>query len=326
MNTAHTSQSRPAESLAQGEPSTPSTPSTPSRDERNVDGEQETLQELTVTHRFRTVAGVRWHWVEVGSGEPIVFLHGFPESWYGWRHQLPTLARHHRLFVFDLKGFGQSDRSSRRPSDYHPLRVAEELLLLFDRLKLCYFNLVAHSRGSVVADYIAGTRPARVLRYARLQQAADVADLPGPPSRARLESHGETVERFRAPHLVRNTYAQLCKQSIPEEEIARAEQEFHHPGIAECAPLYLQARKPLTSWEAELADRAELFARMTLPVALIQGDSAPRQPASHFVNSASYLPAATTSFIADCGHFSHLEQPRAVGDAIRQLLLGPIHS
>lgn len=43
-------------------------------------------------HHDHTTNGVRLHYVEAGAGEPIVLLHGFPEFWYSWRHQLPALA------------------------------------------------------------------------------------------------------------------------------------------------------------------------------------------------------------------------------------------
>ena len=41
-------------------------------------------------HNFKTVSGVNWHWVEVGDGDPVVLLHGIPESWKCWKHQMPT--------------------------------------------------------------------------------------------------------------------------------------------------------------------------------------------------------------------------------------------
>ena len=60
-------------------------------------------------HRTKRVDGVKWHWVEAGDGEPVVLLHGIPESWQCWKHQIPTLASQFRVLAFDLKGYGQSD-------------------------------------------------------------------------------------------------------------------------------------------------------------------------------------------------------------------------
>ena len=74
---------------------------------------------VTFTHHFVTAPGdaeyLTWHYVEAGSGEPIVFLHGIPDSWYQWHPQMAALASTHRCIAVDLKGYGQSDK---RPGDY----------------------------------------------------------------------------------------------------------------------------------------------------------------------------------------------------------------
>ena len=67
---------------------------------------------------------ITWHYVEAGHGEPIVFLHGIPDSWYQWHHQMAALAKTHRCIAVDLKGYGQSDKS---PGDYRHEGVAEQM-------------------------------------------------------------------------------------------------------------------------------------------------------------------------------------------------------
>ncbi|HTS00967.1 MAG TPA: alpha/beta fold hydrolase, partial [Thermoanaerobaculia bacterium] len=63
----------------------------------------------TWTHREGTVNGVRLHWVEQGTGPIVVLLHGFPEFWYAWRHQLPALAAAGlRAVAPDLRGYNLS--------------------------------------------------------------------------------------------------------------------------------------------------------------------------------------------------------------------------
>ena len=68
-----------------------------------------------------------WHYVEAGSGEPIVFLHGIPDSWYQWHPQMAALADTHRCIAIDLKGYGQSDK---RPGDYRHEGVSEQLFAM----------------------------------------------------------------------------------------------------------------------------------------------------------------------------------------------------
>jgi pimeloyl-ACP methyl ester carboxylesterase len=68
-----------------------------------------------VTHRSVETNGIRMHLAEAGSGPLVVLCHGFPESWYSWRHQLEALANQgYRAIAPDMRGYGQTDRP--RPS------------------------------------------------------------------------------------------------------------------------------------------------------------------------------------------------------------------
>jgi len=68
------------------------------------------LDEL-VTHRMVEVGDVRLHVAEAGTGPLVLLLHGFPEFWYSWRHQIPVLAEAgYRVVAPDLRGYGQSDK------------------------------------------------------------------------------------------------------------------------------------------------------------------------------------------------------------------------
>jgi hypothetical protein len=54
--------------------------------------------------------GIRQYYLEAGSGPPVVLLHGFPETNYAWRYQIPVLARQHRVIAPDLRGYGETDK------------------------------------------------------------------------------------------------------------------------------------------------------------------------------------------------------------------------
>ena len=60
-------------------------------------------------HRVVDAFGVRIHCVEHGSGPLVLLIHGFPESWYSWRHQLPVIAEAgFRAVAIDVRGYGRS--------------------------------------------------------------------------------------------------------------------------------------------------------------------------------------------------------------------------
>ena len=68
------------------------------------------LMESSLTHRFVDVNGVRLHIAEQGQGPLVLLLHGWPESWYSWRHQLPVLAAAgFHAVAPDMRGYGRTE-------------------------------------------------------------------------------------------------------------------------------------------------------------------------------------------------------------------------
>lgn len=65
---------------------------------------------VEIAHQRVVANGIKQHYVEAGSGPPVVLLHGFPETWYAWRHQIPALEQRYRLIVPDLRGYGATEK------------------------------------------------------------------------------------------------------------------------------------------------------------------------------------------------------------------------
>ena len=63
-----------------------------------------------LSHHFANLGDVNLHYVTAGSGFPLVLLHGWPQSWYAWRHVLPVLAAKYQVIMPDLRGLGDSSR------------------------------------------------------------------------------------------------------------------------------------------------------------------------------------------------------------------------
>jgi pimeloyl-ACP methyl ester carboxylesterase len=84
------------------------------------------------------------------DGEPIIFLHGFPESHRTWRHQLNSLAGTYRLIAPDQRGFGGSDKPG-EIEDYRTDKVVEDLFALADAYGIDRFTLVGHDWGGAAA-------------------------------------------------------------------------------------------------------------------------------------------------------------------------------
>ena len=96
---------------------------------------------MEIETKTATVNNINWHWAEAGDGEAVVLLHGIPESWRCWKHQIPKLASQFKVYAIDLKGYGLSDKSE---GDYSMNKVASEILDLLDYLKIDTFRLAGH--------------------------------------------------------------------------------------------------------------------------------------------------------------------------------------
>jgi pimeloyl-ACP methyl ester carboxylesterase len=118
--------------------------------------------EQKVRHRFVETNGIRVHVAEAGSGPLVVLLHGFPESWYSWRHQLPALAAAgYHAVAPDMRGYGQSDRPE-AIDKYSIFHLVGDVVGLLDALGTPQAVVVGHDWGAPVAWHTALFRPDRV--------------------------------------------------------------------------------------------------------------------------------------------------------------------
>jgi pimeloyl-ACP methyl ester carboxylesterase len=116
---------------------------------------------LPFVHHTATVNRIRLHYVMGGQGEPLVLLHGFPQTWYSWYKIMPTLAEHHTLIVPDLRGYGDSSK----PNDgYDKKTMAEDIYQLISELGYEQIFLVGHDVGGMVAYAYACAHPSKVRR------------------------------------------------------------------------------------------------------------------------------------------------------------------
>jgi epoxide hydrolase 4 len=115
--------------------------------------------------QYVTGNGVRLHVVSAAESQPpVVLLHGFPEPWLGWQHQLPALAQAGlAVFAPDQRGYNLSDKP--RPVQSYALDLlVADITSLLDSLGLTRAAIVGHDWGAMVAWRLALTRPERVSR------------------------------------------------------------------------------------------------------------------------------------------------------------------
>jgi pimeloyl-ACP methyl ester carboxylesterase len=116
---------------------------------------------VEVTHRTVEANGLRIHCAEAGAGPLVVLCHGFPESWYSWRHQLQALAEAgYRAVAPDMRGYGQTDRPE-EIEKYTLLHLVGDMVGLLDALGANQAVIVGHDWGAPVAWHAALLRPDR---------------------------------------------------------------------------------------------------------------------------------------------------------------------
>ena len=137
-----------------------------------------------IEHRTVEANGIKIHIAEKGEGPVILFLHGFPELWYTWRHQIQALASlGYRAVAPDLRGYGDSDA----PADgtcYTSLHVVGDIIGVLDAIGADQVFVVGHDWGAYMAWYLCLYMPDRVKALVNLS----VPFSPRNPRRKPLDS------------------------------------------------------------------------------------------------------------------------------------------
>jgi pimeloyl-ACP methyl ester carboxylesterase len=105
------------------------------------------------------------HYAEAGSGEPLVLLHGWPQHWYVWRHQIPILARKYRVICPDMGGAGWTGAPS---NGYEKEQLAADAIALMNALGVERFRLMGHDWGGMVGFLLCLHHPQRIISYLAL--------------------------------------------------------------------------------------------------------------------------------------------------------------
>ncbi|MGH2978629.1 MAG: alpha/beta fold hydrolase [Solirubrobacterales bacterium] len=281
-------------------------------------------QVLGVQHREVDAAGLRMHVVEAGppDGEPVLVLHGWPQHWYQWRHQIPALAdAGYRVIVPDLRGFGQSDAP---PHGYDKESMATDVLNLMDAMGLERVKLLAHDWGGWIAFILCVRAPERFSRHVAL----NIPHLWAKTDPRTLLSIwrfwyqaviaspwlGAWILRNR-PEFVRRIIqgSSPNPQSWTDEDIDAFVKPLQEPARANASvQLY---RTFLTREMGPVAAGRYQKKRLTVPTKLLFGEDDFAIPKSFFRRDpGEFADDFTIEFVPDTGHFIAEERPELVND------------
>jgi pimeloyl-ACP methyl ester carboxylesterase len=282
------------------------------------------MTSVTAAHHTAQVNGTRLHYVTAGEGPPVMLLHGWPQTWYEWRHVIDLLADEYQVVAPDLRGFGYSAKPA---AGYDAGTMAADLAALADHLGLRDVTVLGHDWGAVFGYVYAAKTPSQVRALGIVEMA-----LPGVG----------VMEQAMAPQPQGNFLWHMGFQSVPDlPELLIAGKErpylrwfFEHfaydPSAITAADLdvYTDAITQVGALRAGLAVYQDFFTTadqvaalaktpLEIPVRAYGGEAC--LGGATLASVQAVAPAAEGGVIERCGHWAGEERPDVVASIVRDL-------
>lgn len=204
--------------------------------------------------------GIGIHVVTAGppDGEPVMLIHGFPETSYEWRHTIPALEDRYRLIVPDTRGFGESDKPD---GPYDRAMLAADMIGVLDALGVEGAAVIGHDWGGIIGFKLAIDHPDRVTKVALLDTTCTVWH-PGAahgywfkaeprPEEFFARYHAQFIEKIftgrcdpplpgwpESPWVGTSSVARAPSRWATDEDVATYQQAFADPGSHRAAITY----------------------------------------------------------------------------------------
>ena len=138
-------------------------------------------------HGFADSDGVKIHYVTMGKGPLVVMIHGFPDYWYTWRKQMPTIAKNFQVVAIDQRGYNKSDKP-KGVANYSMPKLVGDVAAVIKHLKREKAVIVGHDWGGAVAWTFAMTHPDKTDRLV-------ILNLPHPQGMRRELSNNKEQQK-----------------------------------------------------------------------------------------------------------------------------------
>lgn len=288
------------------------------------------MEEIEIRHeRVRGAGGVELHVARAGQGAPVILLHGFPEHWWSWRHQIPALVgAGFSVLAPDLRGYNLSDRPTRRDA-YHLRHLVDDVAALVRATGQPRAHVVGHDWGGVIAWAFAGEYPELlerlvILNAPHLRLYSDrlwyppqllrswyvgFFQLPWLPEQALAAGDYQAIRR-----MFRDVPAR--KGAFTEAEIDRFVEPLRQPGALTAALDYYRANL------APGAMRIGREARTGAETLVLWGERDPALVTELLDGIREVAPRARVVRFPDVGHWIQSEVPAEVNRALVGFLTG----
>jgi pimeloyl-ACP methyl ester carboxylesterase len=277
-------------------------------------------------HRYANLKGVRIHYVTAGKGIPVVLLHGWPQTWYEWRHLLTICADRFEMIAPDLRGLGDSSRPS---TGYDKKTVAGDIWsLMHEHLDHQRFAVVGHDWGAPVAFRVAADHPEAVSHLVMLDVPVPGDQPTGPALGSNPRWHHLFHQVADLPEALtvgrERTYLEFFLMNgidragtFSDSDIAEYVRTYSQPGAMRAGFNFYRALP------TDIADNRATFAtgfKLPMPT-LGLGGGGSRGRGNLVVESLRRVAmSAQGGAIPDCGHFIPEEKPRELAEMLMEFI------
>jgi len=179
-----------------------------------------------VDHHYADNKGVKLHYVSTGSGPVILFVHGFPDFWYSWRHQMAGLAADYKVVAMDNRGYNKSD-APEGVENYAIEKLLADVDAVISDLGVDKVILAGHDWGGVISWRFAMAYPDRVSKLI-------IANLTHPKGYAAVRANGSDkqkantkyIENFQKPDAHKRFTAVALAQGVAGRQPAIVKQRY----------------------------------------------------------------------------------------------------
>ncbi len=269
---------------------------------------------------YQSEAGlVRWNCLGDPGSTPVVLLHGTPFSSYVWRGIARSLARRHRVFVWDMPGYGSSEKS-----EDQDISLANECAVFVDLLAewgLTEPIVLAHDSGGAVA---LGAHLLHDVRYSRLALVDAVSLAPwGSPFSRLVGEHADVFARLPPP----------VHRALLHEYVNSASSPGLHPATLDALIEPWVSDAGQSAFYRQLAARLgdeeftgsmqEKYASIDIPVLVCWGEDDAWVPVDRGRELAARIPGADLRVMPDAGHLLPEDKPSELTAALFEFLAAP---
>ncbi|MBD2043457.1 alpha/beta fold hydrolase [Microcoleus sp. FACHB-672] len=277
------------------------------------------------THEYITTNGVKLHYVTQGEGRLMLMLHGFPEFWYSWRHQIPEFAKNYKVVAVDLRGYNDSDKPKEQ-SAYKMAEFIKDVKGIITGLGYETCVLAGHDWGGAIAWSFA-------YAYPELVEKLIILNLPHP---AKFSQGLMTPQQ-----LLKSSYAFFFQlPGLPESLLQWNDYQAIGTALTGMAvnkstfsPADIEAYKNSASKRGALTAMLNYYRNvfqgflnpqkwgiLEVPTLMIWGEKDTALGKELTYGTEAYVRNFQIHYIPNCSHWVQQEQPQLVNQYMREFL------